>query len=238
MPSNKTFEFIECAHCPNRESSVFCSMHTESLEQVSDSKSCSVFRKGQIIFHEGSNPYGVYCIKHGKVKLSIVGDEGREQIVRLAGDGDLLGYRSLLVAERYNATAVAIEDSQVCFVPRDVFLPIVKQDANLSHELLKLLSHQLKDAEVKLTHLAQKSVRERLAETLLFLKETYGYEPDSTYLDVRLSREEIANLVGTATETVIRLLADFNKENLVTLDGKKIKINSIKGLSQAANLVD
>ena len=238
MAANKTFEFLECTHCPNRGSSVFCNLHGESLEQISDSKSCCVFRKGQIIFHEGGNPYGVYCIKKGKVKLSIVGDEGREQIVRLAGDGDLLGYRSLLVGERYNASAVALEDSQVCFVPRDVFTGAVKHDANLSYEMLKLLSNQLKDAEVKLTHLAQKSVRERLAETLLFLKETYGYEPDSTYLNVRLSREEIANLVGTATETVIRLLADFNKESLVVLEGKKIMIANIKGLMQVANLQD
>lgn len=238
MPTTKSFEFVECQHCANREGSVFCNMHGEHLETISESKNCTVFKKGQIIFHEGANPYGVYCIKQGKIKLSIVGDEGREQIVRLAGDGDLLGYRSMLVGERYNATAVALEDSKVCYISRDVFLPAVKQDANLSFEMLKLLSKQLKEAEVKLTHLAQKSVRERLAETLLFLKETYGYEADSTYLNVRLSREEIANLVGTATETVIRLLSDFNKEGLVLLEGKRIMMANTKKLAQVANLVD
>lgn len=103
---------------------------------------------------------------------------------------------------------------------------------------MKLLSSQLKEAEVKLTHLAQKPVRERLAETLLFLKETYGFEQNNEILSVQLSREEIANLVGTATETVIRLLSELNKDGVIELIGKKIKINNLKLLTRIANLND
>jgi CRP/FNR family transcriptional regulator len=213
-------------------------MHGESLDDLSESKTCSVYRKGQVLFSEGGHPFGVYCINKGKIKVSIIGDEGKEQIVRLAKDGDVLGYRSMLASERYNATAIALEDSQVCFIPKDVFLSSLKSDNSLSVEIMKLLSSQLKEAEIKLTHLAQKPVRERLAETLLFLKETYGFEPGTEILSVQLSREEIANLVGTATETAIRLLSELNKDRIIELIGKKIKISNLKALIRTANLSD
>ena len=103
---------------------------------------------------------------------------------------------------------------------------------------MKLLSKELHDAEIKITHLAQKPVRERLAETLLFIKTTYGFEDDGETLNVRLSREELANLVGTATESTIRLLTEFKKDKMVDLEGKKIKIINSKKLIQIANLQD
>ncbi len=238
MMDSKTFDHIHCAQCEKRADSIFCCMHGESLDDISDSKTCSIYRKGQVLFNEGGHPFGIYCVNKGKIKVSIIGDEGKEQIVRLAKDGDVLGYRSMIASERYNATATALEDSQVCFIPRDMFLTALKKDSTLSVEVMKLLSSQLKEAEIKLTHLAQKPVRERLAETLLFLKETYGFEPGTEVLSVQLSREEIANLVGTATETAIRLLSEMNKEKIIELVGKKIKITNLKALIRTANLSD
>jgi CRP/FNR family transcriptional regulator len=117
-------------------------------------------------------------------------------------------------------------------------MKVLKADGNLSFEMMKLLSNQLREAEVKLTHLAQKPVRERLAETLIFLKETFGFEPDSTFIAVQLTREEIANLVGTATETAIRLLSELNREGVVELVGKKISIRNLRELVNIANLND
>ncbi len=234
----KTFEHIDCSRCEKKQSSIFCATHGEHMDEISNSKTCSVYKKGQVIFHEGGHPFGVYCVNKGKIKLSIVGDEGKEQIVRMAKDGDVLGYRSMLVNERYNATATVLEDSQVCFIPREVFMTALKGDTALSFEMMKLLGNQLREAEVKLTHLAQKPVRERLAETLIFLKETYGFEPDSTFIAIQLTREEIANLVGTATETAIRLLSELNKEEVIDLVGKKIAIKDMKELARVANLND
>lgn len=234
----KTFDHIHCAVCSKRTDSVFCCTNGESLDEISDNKSCTIYKKGQVLFNEGGHPFGVYCVNKGKIKVSIVGDEGKEQIVRLAKDGDVLGYRSMLASERYNATAIAIEDSQVCFIPKDIFLSVLKADRPLGMEVMKLLSTQLKEAEIKLTHLAQKPVRERLAETLLFLKETYGMVDETNILAVQLSREEIANLVGTATETAIRLLSELNKEGVIELSGKKIKIINQRQLLRIANLND
>ena len=115
---------------------------------------------------------------------------------------------------------------------------MLKFDQGLAFEMMKLLSDELHRAEVKLTHLAQKPIRERLAETLLFIKETYGFETDGITLNVRLSREEIANLVGTATESAIRLLSELKKDGIVELDGKKIKILRLPQLIKTANLQD
>jgi CRP-like cAMP-binding protein len=133
---------------------------------------------------------------------------------------------------------VALEDSGVCFVPKELFMGILQKDGVLSMEIMKLLSDDLRKAEISITHLAQKPVRERLAEALLFIKETYGFEEDNATLNLKLSREELANLVGTATETVIRLLSDFKSDNIISLEGKKIKVISMHKLVSTANLED
>lgn len=227
-----------CQSCANRFNSVFCKAKEEYVNLINEQKVCNVYKKGQTLFNEGSNPFGVFCINDGKVKLSHQGDDGKEQITRLLKQGDVLGYRALLSGERYSASAVALEDTQICFIPKELFISVLKQDAGLAFEMMKLLSDELHKAELKITHLAQKPIRERLAETLLFIKETYGFEEDGITLNVRLSREEIANLVGTATESAIRLLSEFKKDGMVELDGKKIQILKHKELVRTANLQD
>jgi len=227
-----------CQSCAQRFTSVFCKAKQEFISEINEQKICNVYKKGQTLFNEGSYPFGVYCINDGKVKLSHLGDDGKEQIIRLLRGGDVMGYRALLSGERYSASAIALEDTQVCFIPKELFISVLKNDTGLAFEMMKLLSDELHKAEVKLTHLAQKPIRERLAETLLFIKETYGFESDGITLSVRLSREEIANLVGTATESTIRLLSEFKKDGMVELDGKKIKILRHKELVKTANLQD
>lgn len=230
--------YSDCKNCDQRFSSIFCKARPENLEEINRQKVCNIYKKGQVLFNEGSYPFGIYCINSGKIKLSHLGDDGKEQITRLLKGGDIIGYRALLSGDRYNGSAIVLEDAQVCFIPKELFLSILKSDASLCFELMKLLSNELKNAELKVTHLAQKPVRERLAETLLFIKETYGYEHDGVTLNVRLSREEIANLVGTATESTIRLLSEFKKDGMVELDGKKIKITNQKELIRTANIQD
>ncbi|MFY0252986.1 Crp/Fnr family transcriptional regulator [Chitinophaga sp. 30R24] len=232
------FHNPSCQHCKDRFSSIFCKAEACNLEQISAAKVCAVYRKGQVIFHEGAYPFGVYCVNDGKIKLSHSGDDGREQIIRLIRDGDIMGYKALLSNERYTATATALEDSSICFIPKDLFLNILQKDASLSFEMMRILSSELRKAELKITHLAQKPVRERLAETLLFIKETYGLEEDGQTLSVRLSREEIANLVGTATESAIRLLSEFKKDGMIELEGKKIRMLDMPEIIRTANLQD
>lgn len=232
-----SFEHVECKHCSNRFNSVFCKVEHDNIKEIEALKICSVFKKGETIFREGAYASGVYCINAGKIKLAMSGDEGKEQIIRLAKPGDIIGYKALLSGDRYSATATALEDCNICFIPREIFLVILQKDATLSFEMMKVLSEELKKAEEKITHLAQKPVRERVAETILFLKETYGLDAEK-HVNVSLTREEIANLVGTATETAIRLLSEFNKEQIIELSGKKIKILDQNKLIKTANLYD
>lgn len=227
-----------CAACESRFKSIFCDLDSVDLEQIGETKSCGVFKKGQVIFQEGSRPMGIYCINQGKVKVYKTGDDGKEQIIRLEKEGSMLGYRAVLSGEHYSATATALEESKVCFIPKSVFMSILSHNTAMSFQMMKLLSHDLRTAEERITTLAQKPVRERLAEVLIFVKETYGVEADGETINVTLTREELANIVGTATETLIRLLADFKHEHLIELEGKKIKLVNQKALLHLANVYD
>lgn len=228
----------ECRYCNKYLADIFSASTPEHMQAIANAKQCSLYKKGQVIFQEGAHPYGIYCINTGKVKLSHSGDEGRDQIIRLVKPGDLIGYKALISNEPYTATATVLEDSAVCFIPRDIFLLALQKDTSLSLKMMQILTSELRRAETKITHLAQKPVRERLAETLLTLKETYGLEEDEQTINVTLSREEIANLVGTATESAIRLLSEFKKEKVIDLSGKKIRILRLQQLIKMANLQD
>jgi CRP-like cAMP-binding protein len=228
----------DCRHCAKRFTNVFCKAQNDSMDDIQAEKICTAYKKGEYIFKEGTRPFGVYCVNRGKIKLVKTGDDGKEQIIRLVKPGDPLGYRSLLSGDRYNASAIALENSGVCFVPKELFLGILQKDSALSFEMMKLLSDDLKKAEMQITHLAQKPVRERVAEALLFIKETYGFEEDEQTIAASFSREDIANLVGTATETAIRLLSEFNKEQMIRLSGKKIIITDLPRLIKTANIYD
>lgn len=238
MAHDMLSDHTECRFCNKYPGEVFSAASPAHIAEIANVKQCMIYKKGQVIFQEGAHPYGIYCINTGKVKLSHSGDEGREQIIRLVKPGDLIGYKALISNEPYTATATVLEDSAVCFIPRDVFLQILQKDTALSLKMMQILTSELRRAELKITHLAQKPVRERLAETLLTLKETYGVEDDGQTINVTLSREEIANLVGTATESAIRLLSEFRKEKVIDLPGKKIRILQLQKLINMANLQD
>lgn len=235
---NKNHLNADCATCTVRHSSVFSELTRDEIAVLNENKGCGFYKKGHTVFMQGHHPNGLFCVKYGKVKIYKTGDEGKEQIVRFGKSGDILGYRALLSGDSYSCSADVLEDSHVCFVPRSAFMNLLSNSSSLSLQVMKLLGLDLRQAENRITELAQKPVRERVAEALLLLKETYGVEDDSTTLNVSLSREEIANLVGTATETTIRLLSEFKQDGLIGLQGKKISITNFNKLVQVANLID
>jgi len=228
----------QCQHCEARHKSIFCDLAEEDLDELQYAKGCTTYKRGQIIFSEQGWPLGLYCINTGKVKLSQSGVDGKDQIVRLAKDGDTLGYRALLSGDRYVNSAVALDDSSVCFIPKEVFFKLIEKNANLSLQIMRMLGENLKSAQQRITDMAQKPVRERLAEALLFLKETYGFEEDGLTLNVPVSREDLANMAGTATETTIRLLSDYKQEGILELPGRKIKVINLPKLVKVANIHD
>lgn len=228
-----------CSHCQHVSHSVFQDMAPDQLQCIDHQKVCNVYKKGQVLFHEGNRPLGVYCVKAGKIKIYKMGTDGREQIVRLAGPGDLVGYRAFLGEEHYTCTATTLEDSQVCFVDRNSFQKVLRDNQDLSSNLIGLLSQELREAENMIRDMAQKSVRERLAEALIVLKNKFGMdESDPHCLSAKMSREEIASFVGTATETAIRLLSELKDEGVIETQGKKIKILKPRELLAIAQIED
>lgn len=227
-----------CDSCRARFNSIFAHLKEEEIALINSAKNCCAYKKGQEIFTEGYYPYGLFCVTGGKIKIVQVGETGREQIVRFAKEGDIMGYRALLSGDKYSCSGIALEPTNVCFIPKDIFMNVLHRDSGLAFEMLKLLGTDLRKAESRITDLAQKPVRERLAESILFLKETYGFEADGNTLNVTLSREELANIAGTATETAIRLLSEFKSDRILELPGKKIRIIDMEALVKTANIHD
>ncbi|MBI1770347.1 MAG: Crp/Fnr family transcriptional regulator [Bacteroidetes bacterium] len=232
------FEIPHCETCQARLQSIFSEVSSQDLEKLSLHKGCNFHRAGQILFQEGGHPAGLFCINRGRIKLYKTGEGGREQIIRLAKDGDVVGYRAMISGQAYSASAAVLEDATICFIPKSSFLDLLKESSTFNARVMELLCHDLATAEQKELSFAQKPVKQRLAETLLLLKEFYGTEEDGMTLKGSLSRQEIANIVGTATETVIRLLSELNTKKTVALDHKKIKILNPQALLRTARVYD
>lgn len=234
----KKREVPPCDECEYAHTSVFCVLNKSELDHLSKEKTFSFYKKGQDIFYEGSYPHGLYCIYSGKVKIYKSGVDGKEQIVRLAKRGHIIGYRALLSHEKYHASATALEDTLVCFFPKSVYQNEIVGNKDVASQIMKLISHDLKTAERKTINILQKQARERVSETILILKDFYGFESDQITINTTLNREIIGNMSGTTTETAIRVLSNLNKQNIIRLVGKKIQILDYKALVLAANLSD
>lgn len=219
-----------CTDCISCKYSLFGDLPKNELQEFSKTKVFHFYKKGQLIFHEGNYPAGLYCIFSGKVKVYKLGPDSREQIVRLAKPGKVLGYRALLSNDKYYASATALEDTHVCFFPKASFLELLQQNLPFALKTVELLSSDLRYAEKMIMNLAQKTVKSRIAEALLTLQEYYGMENSGGAINSTIRREDIGNMAGTTTETTIRVLSDLKKEGIISLEGKKIVINDLNQL--------
>lgn len=215
--------------------------HTQPEERLDMDrvKMCNSYKKGQILFFEGNYPLGLFCISHGSFKVYKLSADGKEQIVRFAHPGDFIGYHSLIADVPYDVTAEAVEESSVCFIPKKEFLDLLHSQPSLSRAMMEALCKELGLAQERLQAMAHKSVRERLAETLLMLHESFRpRDPkavhDEALIYVKLPREDIANVAGSSTETIIRLLSEFKDAGWVELKGKYIRLTDPKALQMLA----
>ena len=214
-----------CHSCPSRQSPLLGCCLLEELEFITTTKSAQFYHKGQTIYQQGNPALGMHCINQGKVKLTKVGGDGKEHITRLARHGDVLGFRSLLGGGQYSTSAVALDDCVVCFVPRPDVLRLIQSNRQFSNTLLQLLAADLGNAEEQMLQLAYKPVRERLADALLLLRRTFdsAAEPGQPY-SIGISREDLAALVGTAKETVSRLLTEYKEAGIIATRGSLIML--------------
>lgn len=194
------------------------------------------YKKGEIIFREGAYPSGIFYIIYGKVKKYKVDKEGREQIIYVANTGELLGYHAILSEDRYPDSAAALEESRIAFIPREDFLATLEASEVLSKRLLKTLSHEFAVLANSLSMFAQKSVRERLALQLIVLREKYKVNFHAGMpVEINMSRDDLASLVGTARENVVRVLTEFKESDILQTKGRKIIVHDVNKLIKIAN---
>jgi CRP-like cAMP-binding protein len=224
-----------CGKCSTENGSIFRFLKSEETDLLNFKKEFRQFKRGEILYHEGSRISGFYCVHSGIIKVFKTGADGKEQIIRFAKPGDIIAYRSVLSNEVACTSAKVIEDSSVCFIPSEILIELVKTNSSFAFEILKIACHELGEANAFITDIAQKTVRERLAEILVLLVNDFGLD-NQNYLQITLTREELANIVGTATESVIRLLSEFKTDRLIELTGRRIKILDIKGLQKISNM--
>jgi CRP/FNR family transcriptional regulator, polysaccharide utilization system transcription regulator len=214
---------------------LFKKLTEEEFNRLNFEKTCSTYKKGTIVYREGSRLTGFYCVTKGIVKVFKTGIDGKEQIIKFAKRGEIIAYRSLLSQELACTTAKVIEDAVLCHIPYQTLLFLIQNNWQFALHMLQIVCRELREANDYITDIAQKSVRERLAEVLLLLRENFDLDRQNT-LQISLTREELANMVGTATESVIRLLSEFRADNLIELQGRKIKFLNIPGLRKIANI--
>ena len=182
------------------------------------------FKRNELIYCEGDEPRDMMCLFKGKVKIFNEGVGGRSQIIRMIKPVQYFGYRANFAQENYLTNASAFEASTVCLIPMTIVTDLLMGNANLAMFFIRQLSLDLGIADERTVNLTQKHIRGRLAESLLFLKDSYGLEEDGATLSIYLSREDLANLSNMTTSNAIRTLSTFVAERIIAIDGRKIKL--------------
>lgn len=214
-----------------KSESVLADLPAEDVELLNAHQTEQIYKKGEIIFREGAYPAGIFYIISGKVKKYKLDKDGKEHIIYVANTEELLGYHAILSDDRYPDSAAAIEESRIAFIPKEDFLAALDQSSILNKRLLKTLSHEFAVLANSLSMFAQKSVRERLALQLVVLREKYktNFKPGMP-VEINMSRDDLASLVGTGRENIVRVLTEFKESGILETKGRKIIIHDVNKL--------
>ncbi|MFB0997795.1 MAG: Crp/Fnr family transcriptional regulator [Flavobacteriales bacterium] len=213
---------------------MFSELSREQIASLRLQEIDNSYKKGEVLFSEGSYPKALYVVYKGIVKIHKYGINGKEQITRLASAGDLIGYRSLLNNESYTASATAIEETKLFKIPSEAFFNLLKENPDFSMKVIQMLANDLRQSEKQVVNMAQKSVREKIAEALLLLSNKFGVNENTNALNSILTRKEIGDIAGVTTESAIRTISDFNKEEIIGIEGKRILIKDLTKLEREA----
>ncbi len=222
--------------CLEGSSSVFKGLNQKDKETIAQHHSIAFINRGGFLFREGEKTRGLICLISGKAKVLKVGVGGREQILRLIKPEEFIGYRILFSENTWPVSAVAIEKSIICILEKRSIVRIMKKNADLGFRLLRIVAEELRYSYDRTVSLTQKHVRGRVAESLLILSDTYGFEQEEKTIAVSLSREEVANLSSMTPSNAIRTLSNFANEGIIRIKGRKITILDIESLAQISEL--
>ncbi len=226
---------LSCNSCTIRTHPLFRHLVEQELQEIMLNKITETYKRGSIVYQQGNRMKGFCCVQSGIIKIYQTGFDGKEQIIRFAKPGDIIGYRSVVSNEPACTSTEVIEEAVLCHIPTEILLNLVKTNGNFAVELMKLICKELGEANSYITDIAQKTVKERLAEILIHLDDEFG-EDSQGILKISLTREELSNIVGTATESIIRLLSEFKSHGYIEINGRKIKILNKPGLKHLANI--
>jgi CRP-like cAMP-binding protein len=210
--------------CLESPSSIFRVISQKEKETISEHHTLSNYKKGEPVFREGEKSRGLAIMVTGKAKLFRTGVGGREQILKMLKPMDLTGYRSLFSDNLWPASSTALEQTTFCILEKTSLIKILKKNSELSFRLCKHLSDELVWTNNRIVSLTQKHVRGRIAESLILLRDTYGFENDMKTIKVLLSREDLAHLSNMTTSNAIRTLSNMAAEGIIGIKGKRIAI--------------
>jgi CRP/FNR family transcriptional regulator, polysaccharide utilization system transcription regulator len=216
-------------------STVFKHLNSNEFKILPLEAGTQKYKRGSIIYDEGSHINGFYIVCRGIIKIYKTGIDGKEQIIRFAKPGDVMGFRSTITGELACTTSKTIEEAEILYIAGEFVKSLVRSNGDFAMDLLQIACRELGEANDYITDIAQKTVRERLAEVLIQLKRTFDLDKDK-FLQISLKREDLANIVGTATESVIRLLSEFKQDHLIEIHGRKIKILNEANLIKIGNM--
>ena len=220
-----------CENCIVRQFNNMRALNKEELKKVSDAKITKKIKKGEVIFEEGEKLNGIFCVRDGVSKISKLSSNGKDQIIKLVTKGEILGQSSIISEETSKLRATAINNMEVCFIPKQKISAPLQNNSKFTMEVLKTMVKDLNESNNSILRLSQKNVKQRIAQALLYLKKNYG-EDENGFLNLNLSREDLANVVGTAVETCIRNISVFKKEGYLKLEKKKIAIVDYRKLER------
>lgn len=205
-----------CNQCTVKKDGFFCGLNPNIVQKIIQNKKIKEYKKGEILFIAGQKAEGIYCIQSGKVKKVIKDPNGKDAIINIKGHGDLVGHYHLFNGENFIASAIALEDTTVCLIEDDFMMDMIQKEPSLAIHFIKHLSEELNSFDFKISSLVSKNVKSRLADLLIQMSTTYGTQQHKGIrLDVRLTREEIASLIGTANETVTRFITEFKECGII-----------------------
>jgi len=220
---------MNCNDCASRSCLVFKYCSDENTENILNKKSCIEYPSRQNIIKEGSLITGVFFVQSGTVKVFKDGLNGKEQIIRIAKPGDILGHRGFSKNMNYPISALTLEKSKICFLEYDAFFSLLKTTPEFTLKMFELYAATLTDAEARLRNMAQMTVRERIAETLLLIFTSVSTDNIGA-LNIVLSRQEIADIAGTNADQVSRELVSLEKDGIISLKGRQIVIKDLEKL--------
>jgi CRP-like cAMP-binding protein len=216
---------LSCDLCSAHCKSIFRYLDKEKIQKLSAQKVMNTYKKGTTLFHQGNKAFGVHCLASGKIKISSLTDDGKENVMSIATAGDALGHRNIYGDKDYTSTAVALEDSKICFIESRNIIELLESDSSFSKGLFERMSHEINSIERRELSLMYKSVRVRVAQLLIWLAKDFGKDVSGKLkLDLVLSRSEMASMVGIASETLIRLLTELKQEGIIEQQGKALYI--------------